>query len=687
MLIIITFALDFGLQLKLIIRLMKKTNNRWVIIIAHTLLAIVMMQTCRFCFYFFNRNFFKEIDLSQLLSLMRGGYILDMVAIGYGFLCYYLLMLVGQLLPTRVEMSRWYRMLQKASYFIPFILFLFLNVSDIGYFPYVLRRVNREVFSEFEGKSILGLYGDFVIEHWHLTLLFIVVLVLGVFCFRLFYFERPIRRVTPRWIDSLLSLGLIVFLFFSMRGRWDFKGMPVSIERVLPYMSHQDQYPILLNTPIALVKDGTTRQEYNFYNNEDLSHFFSPYYQAAPLAVNDSLFGSMRGRNIMVILLESMGSEYIGFLNQNVEQHTSRTPFLDTLLPQTLYARYGFSSGKRSVEAFPSIFVSLPAFGGTFNDKDWQMSNYQHFNSFDTGLPLSLRDMGYDLKFYHGDNDGAMGFWPFMQKLGVEKQYSGNDYLDDFPNNPLDKYSEWGIHDLPFELAMADDIDTLQEPFGVFFFSLSNHYPFKVPKNLDKKFKEGSLPIHKTAEYADFALQHFFEKIKEKPWYHNTLFVITADHANQSDHPAYDNLAGKAATPIAFFDPQGKLKGEISEYVVQHADIFPTILYLLGITEPVLSYGHNMLDRKSEHFALNFFGGQYLLYAKEVTITMTPDGQIRAMAPVLHLQTAVKEEPNEKVVEHYSNLLKGIVQDYNHRIFSTSFSIKNVVPHASAIKD
>ena len=74
------------------------------------------------------------------------------------------------------------------------------------------------------------------------------------------------------------------------------------------------------------------------------------------------------------------------------------------------------------------------------------------------------------------------------------------------------------------------------------------------------------------AQYADDALREFFERVKEEPWYSNTLFVITADHTSLSDHPLYANLAGHAAAPIFFFDPQGKLQGEISDYVVQHID-------------------------------------------------------------------------------------------------------------------
>lgn len=662
---------------------MISTNNRWYVIIWHTLLANLMMQAGRLLYFFYNQSFFPEVGTGQLLRLMRGGYVLDMVAIGYGFLLYYLMMLVGAYLPARVEMSRWYRGVRHAAYFVPYTLFAFLNVSDTGYFPFVLRRVNSEVFSEFEGKSAVGFYREFMVDFWPLTLAFIALVILGVLGYRLVRLERSSEPSVGRVTNAVCSVVLVVFLFFGMRGRWDFKGEPVYIPDFARYTSDYHQMPIVQNTPVALMKKSMTRQEFDFYDEETLSRIFSPYYRAAQLAEGDTLFASMKGRNVVILLLESMGREYTGFFNREIEDYVSYTPFLDSLCSESLYARYGFATGKRSVESFPSIFVSLPSFGGTFNDKNYRMDNYRHFDTFDTGLPCSLRDSGYELKFYHGDEAGAMGFFPFLQKLGVEEQYTAEDYLATHEDRPEDRINGWGgIHDLPFMTAMAEDMNHLQEPFGALFFSLSNHHPFKLPPQYVGKLRKGTLPIHETAQYADLALRRFFDRVKDEPWYPNTLFVLTADHTNLSDHPAYDNLAGHAAVPIAFFDPQGKLKGEIDGYVVQHTDILPTLLYLLGIEDPVLSYGSNILDPNAEHIGLNFFYNQYLLFAKEVTVTMTPYGAIRVEAPVPYLQTEKEHAvlPSEEVQEHYVQLLKAIAQDYNHRVFKTSFSIKDVHP-------
>lgn len=661
------------------------TNKRWVVLLWHTILALLMMQLCRSVYFYYNYSLFSEIGVGQLLRLMQGGLLLDMMAVAYGFLLYYIMVGVGQFLPSRVEEYGWYRGVRHAAYFVPYVLFTFANISDAGYYPFVYRRINRDVFSEFEGANFGSLYGEFIVDYWPLTVAFALIILLGVFGYRMVRFERKPIGDTLSWRDGLLPLILVIVLLpFWYLGGKSFSDLMALSAR---YMSDFKQFPIVLNSPVTILKDGSERQEYSFFSEAELSRHFTPYYKAAPLSDSDTLFGSMRGRNVVIIQMESMAKEFVGFFNKETSSGHSLTPFLDRLLPETLYAQYGFASGKRSIDSFPAIYISMPTFGATFNNRSRLERDFEHYTSYDTGLPRSLKESGYDLKFYHGDREGMMGFFEMLERVGVEKQYTAESYDKEYTDAANDRIGMAGsaVHDLPFGLAMAKDIETLKQPFGAFYFSLSNHNPFVLPDEFEEKFEGGSLPIHRTVQYADFALEKFFERVKEEPWYQNTLFVLTSDHTSVSDEPLYQCLPGKSAVPIAFFDPQGKLKGCVDEYVVQHTDILPTLLYLLGITDPVLSYGANIFDKKAEHIGLNFYYNQYLLFAKEVTVAMTPYGEVRVEAPVVYLQTEPGDDvmPNDSIVAHYTHLLQAIVQDYNHRVHRTSFSIKDVVPKES----
>ena len=118
---------------------------------------------------------------------------------------------------------------------------------------------------------------------------------------------------------------------------------------------------------------------------------------------------------------------------------------------------------------------------------------------------------------------------------------------------------------------------------------------------------------------------------------------------------------------------------------MQHIDILPTLLYLLGITEPVLSYGSNIFDQQAEHYAINFYHNQYLFFTKALTLTMTTDGQVSVQKPAAYLQTEPDRviAPTSSEVSHYTALFKAIVQDYNYRVLKSSFSLRDVTPKAS----
>lgn len=102
----------------------------------------------------------------------------------------------------------------------------------------------------------------------------------------------------------------------------------------------------------------------------------------------------MRGRNVVIIQMESMAKEFVGFFNKETSTAPSLTPFLDRLLPKTLYAQYGFASGKRSIDSFPAIYISMPTFGATFNNRSRLERDFEHYTSYDTGLPRSLKEAG-----------------------------------------------------------------------------------------------------------------------------------------------------------------------------------------------------------------------------------------------------------------------------------------------------
>ena len=117
--------------------------------------------------------------------------------------------------------------------------------------------------------------------------------------------------------------------------------------------------------------------------------------------------------------------------------------------------------------------------------------------------------------------------------------------------------------------------------------------------------------MHQVVGYTDYAFKKFFEAAKKEPWFANTIFIITADHANQVAYPFYNQVINRQAVPILIYKPNSNLKGVNTDFA-QQIDIYPTILDMIGYKKPFRSWGRSLLgDKNIKPFAFNFNGNQY----------------------------------------------------------------------------
>ncbi len=142
-------------------------------------------------------------------------------------------------------------------------------------------------------------------------------------------------------------------------------------------------------------------------------------------------------------------------------------------------------------------------------------------------------------------------------------------------------------------------------------FTASSHHPFEIPEKYKTIFPEGPLEIHKCIRYTDMAIGKFFETARRQKWFEDTIFVLTSDHTNMSDHKEYQTDLGGFCSPIIIYDPQ-KPKGEIQDKIAQQIDIMPTVLGMLGYQKPYLAFGIDVLNTPAEDtWAVNYLNGVY----------------------------------------------------------------------------
>jgi phosphoglycerol transferase MdoB-like AlkP superfamily enzyme len=239
-------------------------------------------------------------------------------------------------------------------------------------------------------------------------------------------------------------------------------------------------------------------------------------------------------------------------------------------------------------------------------DRPYSGSNYAT-NTIESLAGL-LGESGYHTSFFHGGNNGTMGFDNFARLAGVTNYYGRNEY-----NNEKDYDGHWGIWDEPFLQFFARQLQVFPQPFFSSVFTLSSHHPYNVPMKYYDRFREGTIPILKSIQYADFALGEFFKTARYMPWYQNTLFVFTADHAAQSVERIYSSSTGRYAIPIAFFCPSDTVLRGTDSTVAQQIDIMPTVLNYLGYPRPFFAFGESLLDPGGFHRAVTYVNGTYQL--------------------------------------------------------------------------
>ena len=129
--------------------------------------------------------------------------------------------------------------------------------------------------------------------------------------------------------------------------------------------------------------------------------------------------------------------------------------------------------------------------------------------------------------------------------------------------------------------------------------------------------------MHRVINYSDHAIKQYFEKVKDKPWFKNTIFVFTADHCGVAHRDDYNTNMGRFLIPIFFYTPGGQLPVKCdSTRLMQQTDIMPTILGVLNYQKPYFAFGKDVLDESDNYvnFVFNDRNGTSMYYLDDLMI-------------------------------------------------------------------
>jgi len=635
-------------------------DNIYFALISRIVIIIILFTFTRIVFYLFNSNYFT-IDFKEFFFILIYGLKFDISAIVLVNIIY----IFFQTIPFNFRGNKTYQKTLEIIFYVTNAIALLLNCVDAVYFRYVFRRTTYDIIkSIFIGDDFRTVFWKYVADYWYILLIWIALIVLLVFLFKKTKRTYAIRNqsfiqylLAFSWFAIAISLSVLLF-------RGGFQLRPISLVTAGEYTT-ADNVPLVINTPFSIYSTSKMQvlKEKNYFDEQQSEKIYNPLKN-----VGHKKDQPFRKLNVVIIIVESLSKEYIGTLNQDIDdkKYTGYTPFLDSLIAHSLCFEQMFANSKRSIEGIPSILSGLPS----LMDDSYLTSSFSG-NKINS-LPLLLKKYGYQSVFFHGGKNGTLNFDAYAKMAGFESYVGKNEY-----NNDADYDGKWGIYDEEFLQYSVKIMNKTNLPFIASIYTLSSHHPYSIPKKYKNKFKKGSLEIHESIMYTDYSLKQFFNSCSKMPWFDSTLFVITSDHSSLAGSAYYHNNAGSFAVPLIFYLHNSNLEGR-NPTICQQADILPSVLDFLNYDEPYISFGNSVFDTTAEHFSINYYNGSYQLLKDSFLIQFDGDKShalYNFIEDKLLKKGLLYTRPGKRAA--LENFLKAYIQSYNHRMIKNKLTDTN----------
>lgn len=635
-------------------------NHPWSVAVCNLALIFVLYTINRLFFYWVNSDIYPDVSCHHLLEMLVGGMRFDVTALFYLNSVYMLLMWAP--LPWSWRTNATYQTVAKWFYWVPNIVGILINSVDTVYVRFSDRRTTMAFFSEFENDdNLTSIFFTSMVQYWYVTLFTIALIAVLILLTRKSSVSESNCQPVPYYIgETLLLCVSIYFVIIGIRSGFGAYTRPLTMSNALQYTNTPRETMIVLNTPFSMMRSiGNTEYVHATYFDVDkVAEVMTPEHAAKTTTPIEN-----EPTNVVIFILESFSKEYIGFFHHNWHdgQYKGYTPFLDSLLAQGVTYTHSFASGRKSIDAMPSILSSIP-----------MLIEPYIVTAYSTNAISSIADClhskGYSTAFFHGAPNGSMGFQAFARSAGFANYYG----MDEYNGEPAFD-GTWAIWDEEFLQYMGRTISDMPQPFCASVFTASSHHPFRVPERYANAFPTGKAAIHPCIGYSDNALRQFFKYAQQQSWYEHTLFVFTADHTNQLVEPESQTAKGLYEVPILFFQP-GMQNRVDSTTVVSQTDIMPSVLSYLGYTDPYFAFGEDALTQSKPHnYAVCYNHPVYQILSD--SLLMQYDGQ-QVTATYNYATDPMLTQPLQTTDSTMLNYLKAYIQQYINRMIDNQLTVQ-----------
>lgn len=568
-------------------------------------------------FYFYNRTSIGEIPMADVLYALLWGLRFDLAAAAiFSLIMCLLLWLFYRISSRKADQSN-----QQASsfakglFFVALIAMMSLQTSDAMYFVDAGRHVSYEMRDVVVDAS--GLFMTAVTHHGIFILVSIFIGFLTISGL-LFVLCRIFSRVDNRTGFSLpfkLQYEAIFFviLFVSIiLIRGGLTGLPQSIISAFK-IGDAKQAIVAMNGTYSLVysvlnsSKEITRVNVTVPGDLDIEQTMRELYPLRTVVLADNNV-DVKPYNLVFIFLEGWPAELMASYGYDLKT----TPFFDSLIEKSLAPKGVIAGGTRTTEGlFMTLCSQQNPLGGTVAQSSLQNFKYEC-------LPHILRNNGWHTAFFQGTHEDTSGTGAFAQSLGMT-----DSYAKEHMQAGRYEHNYWGAHDPDIYDFALDKIDSMPKPFMVGINTNSTHDK-KLPKGVEGQFGKmrGRDKKINILHFADQALAEFFDKVKNKSYYENTIFVLLSDHTSGKS----SNALSRYVTPGVIYSEYLMQANSINRYVSQR-DLAPTVLDILNFKKPTAFAGKSLFGTDQDEYFAEYYSAGSVGWLSDDLMVETNVGQ------------------------------------------------------------
>ncbi|WP_404346890.1 LTA synthase family protein [Sutcliffiella horikoshii] len=390
------------------------------------------------------------------------------------------------------------------------------------------------------------------------------------------------------------------------------------------------------------------------------------YINASYKAPNDDLYGAAKGKNVIVVKLESMQS----FVIDKEINGEPITPFLNELKDQSYYFNNFYhqtGQGKTSDSEFLLDNSLYPVGRGAVF--------FTHgTNDFHTATPNAIKEEGYTPVTFHANNKSFWNRDVMYKSLGYDQFFDIESYDVNEENSV-----GWGLKDIEFFQQSIPYMQDLEKPFYAKFITLTNHFPFVLDEEdrFVDEFDSNSRTLNRyfpTVRYSDESIKVLFDELKKSGLYEDSVIILYGDHygISENHNEAMSKYLGKEITPFEnaqlqrvpmFVHIPGVTDKNPKEFdtVSGQIDLKPTIKHLMGMeTKNDIQFGADLFSEDRNDFVV-FRDGSFVtdkvVYTKNACYDKETEQETDQSACEPYMEKAKKElQYSDEIV--YGDLLR-----------------------------